>query len=155
MSSFNDFVEEVNSWIAWAENMCDYFKDEYNGCDRNCPCTKVDDEYHRCLLSLSVWLKTIRYGDWAKKLIEDADCLHEPNINWETERSQLMEICDRLTAENDELKRNIAKLEHKDIENRILRDKLTQEVLTNLEMQIVLDTQEFYREANKDADFCF
>lgn len=155
MSSFSEFLKAANNWAAWAEDMCDYFEDEHNGCCRNCPCAKVDCDDGICILSLSNWLKQIQYNDWAQKLIEDVNCLHEPNSDWETERRQLMETCDRLAAENEELKRDIAKLEHKDIENRVLRNKLTQEVLTNLEMQIVLDTQEFYREAHKDEDFCF
>jgi hypothetical protein len=155
MSSFSEFLEVANRWAVWAADMCDHFEDEHDGCCRGCPCTKVGGDDGRCLLYLSNWLKEVQYNDWAQKLIEDANYLHKPNTDWETERSQLMETCDRLAAENEELKRDIANLKHKDIENRVLRNKLTQEVFANLEMQIVLDTQEFYRETHKDEDFCF
>lgn len=154
MSSFKDFLKEVNGWANRLGNLCDYLEEQVGSC-KACPGSKLDDDDEICVLSLSNWLKGIQYNDWAQKLIEDANYLHKPDTNWETERSQLMETCDRLAAENEELKHDIAKLEHKDVENRVLRNKLTQEVFANLEMQIVLDTQEFYREAHKDEDFCF
>ena len=154
MSSFSEFLTEVNRWAKRLNELCDYFEDQAGSCD-DCPGAKLENDDDICILSLSNWLRSIEYNDWAKKLIEDANYLHKPNTDWETERSQLMETCDRLAAENEELKRDIANLKHKDIENRVLRNKLTQEVFANLEMQIVLDTQEFYREAHKDEDFCF
>lgn len=152
MSSFKNFLIEVNGWAKRLDKLCEYFEDQTGSCE-DCPGSELGDDI--CILSLSNWLKQIQYYDWAQKLIEDANYLHEPSSDWETERRQLMETCDRLAAENEELKRDIAKLEHKDIENRVLRNKLTQEVFANLEMQIILDTQEFYREAHKDEDFCF
>lgn len=141
MSSFSEFLKMANRWAVWAENMCDYFEDEYDGHCPGCPCAKVDCDDGICILSLSNWLKEVQYNDWAQKLIEDANYLHKPNTDWETERSQLMETCDRLAAENEEFKHQISEMEKAALENQVLRTHLTQEALANLEMKIMLDLQ--------------
>lgn len=152
MSSFKVFLKEINDWAVWAANLCDHFEDESGNC-HNCPCVKIGDENGRCTLNLSNWLKGIQYEEWAQKLIEDANYLNKPNIAWETERRQLIENCDRLAAENCQLTEEIESMKKAAFENQVLRTRLTQEALSNLEMKIMLDLQELYREdRERNAD---
>lgn len=152
MNGFNDFLKVANNWAVWAADMCDHFEDKNGGCT-GCPGVKVDDNDEKCLMNLSNWLKGIRYDDWAQKLIEDANYLHNPNIAWETERRQLIENCDRLAAENCQLTEEIDSMKKAALENQVLRTRLTQEALSNLEMKIMLDLQELYREdRERNAD---
>ena len=152
MSSFKGFLEAANKWAVWAAEMCDYFEDESGSC-ASCPCTKVDDSEEKCMLNLSNWLQGIQYDDWAQKLTEDANYLHKPNTDWESERRQLMETCDHLAAENCQLAEEIESMKKATLENQVLRTRLTQETLSNLEMKIALDLQELYQEEReRNAD---
>ena len=155
MSSFNDFLNAANSWAVWAADMCDYFEDEHDGCCKDCPCIKIDNDDGGCLLNLSNWLKDVKYNDWAQKIIEEADYLHKSDTDWEAERRQLMETCDRLAAENGQLNEEIESMKKAALENQVLRTRLTQETLSNLEMKIALDLQELYQEEReRNADIC-
>ena len=57
-----------------------------------------------------------------------------------------MENCDRLAAENCQLEIQIDELKQKVAENQVLRKRLTEEILANLEMQIAMDLREIYSE---------
>ncbi len=152
MSDFSVFLRIVNDWANWAASMCDHFEDECGHCT-SCPCAKVGDDDGKCLLNLSNWLKGIQCDDWAQKLIEDANYLHKPNTDWEDERRVLMETCDHLAAENCQLVEEIESMKKAALENQILRTRLTQETLTNLEMKIALDLHELYQEEKeRNAD---
>ena len=152
MSSFKAFLVELNDWAAWAANLCDYFEDESGDC-HNCPCVKISDDSSRCVLNLSNWLKGVQYADWAQKLIDEANYMSVKNEHWEAERRQLMETCDHLAAENCQLTEEIGSMKKAALENQVLRTRLTQETLTNLEMKIALDLHELYQEEKeKNAD---
>ena len=149
MNSFSEFLKVVNSWSVWAEDMCDYFENKSGSC-ASCPCIKVDDSEEKCLLNLANWLKGIQFEEWAHKLVEDATYLHKPGTDWETERRQLIENCDRLAAENCQLEIQMDELKKNGLENQILRDRLTKETLANLEMQIALDLHEIYAKEREE-----
>ena len=152
MNSFSEFLKVANSWAAWAAEMCDVFEAKSGSC-AGCPDVKIGDDDERCLLNLSNWLRNIQYDEWAQKLIEDANYLHKPNTDWENERRQLIENCASLAAENCQLTEEIESMKNAALENQVLRTRLTQETLSNLEMKIILDLQELYREdRERNAD---
>lgn len=137
--TIEQFLELVAKYRETVEKMCSNFCSQF--CE-GCPF----GAYDICFGDFSEFFGDLIEADWYPvKPKENAE-------SWQQERRVLMENCDRLAAENCQLEIQIDELKKNRVENQILRNRLTEETLANLEMKIAIDLHEIYvKEREEDV----
>ena len=123
-----EFAEDLMKYIDLTTQWCNCLDKHFNGCEE-CKLYGFD----ACPANLYALLRANR-GNF----LEAAQKIDEAN-DWTEGRRCLTELVDSLTARVTSLERENEELKNHQAENVVLRNRLTQEVLTNLEMSIALD----------------
>ena len=137
--TIDQFLKLVAKFHEETEKICNWF------CSQDCDNCLFTD-YDICFSDFSEFFGDLIQADWYPV---------EPKENvesWQHERRLLMENCDRLAAENCQLEIQIDELKKNGIENQILRNRLTEETLANLEMKIAIDLHEIYAKEREEED---
>ena len=132
-----NFTKELFKFAELAREWCDTLEDDTSGCMK-CVLKECDS----CPANFAAFVYANE--DWLNE-VQDQKC---PDL--EAQMRELTELSDSLAARVSMLEEENQKLKEHKVENTVLRNHLTQEVLTNLEMRIALDMKEFYREVEND-----